>query len=99
MKIRPVFLGLLAGVAGVILLVLYMKRFEDDASGGRKVDLLVAVVPIQRGKPITDEMLATRGAPLASVAAPSIRASEKEKILNPRATTNVPVQQTITWMD
>ena len=60
MKIRPIFLGLLAGVAGVVLLLLYMKRFEDDASGGRKVDLLVAVAPIQRGKPIADEMLATR---------------------------------------
>src|SRR3984957_13846164 len=99
MKIRPIFLGLLAGIAGIVLLVLYMKRFEDDASGGRKVDLLVAVVPIQRGKPITDEMLGTREVPLAYVDDRSIRASDKEKILNLRATTNVPVQQTVTWMD
>jgi pilus assembly protein CpaB len=99
MKIRPVFLGLLAGVAGVVLLVLYMKRFEDDASGGRKVELLVAVAPITRGRPITDDMLGTREVPLAYVDDRSIRLSEKEKILGLRATTNVPVQQTITWMD
>jgi pilus assembly protein CpaB len=99
MKIRPIFLGLLAGVAGVVLLLLYMKRFEDDASGGRKVDLLVAVAPIQRGKPIADEMLATREVPLAYVDDRSIKAADKDKILGLRATTNVPVQQTITWMD
>ncbi len=99
MKIRPVLLGLLAGVAGIVLLVLYMKRFEDDASGGRKVDLLVAVSPIVRGKPITDDMLGTREVPLAYVDDRAIRASDKEKIVGLRATTNVPVEQTVTWMD
>ncbi|MGO8998628.1 MAG: Flp pilus assembly protein CpaB [Polyangiaceae bacterium] len=99
MKIRPVFLGLLAGIAGVVLLVLYMKRFEDDASGGRKIDLLVAIAPIQRGKPIADEMLGTREVPLAYVDDRAIRASEKDKILGLRATSNVPVEQTITWTD
>jgi pilus assembly protein CpaB len=99
MKIRPVFLGLLAGIAGVVLLILYMRRFEEDASGGRKVDLLVTVVPIQRGRPIADEMLGTREVPLAYVDDRAIRAVDKDKILGLRATTNVPVQQTITWMD
>jgi pilus assembly protein CpaB len=99
MKIRPVFLGLLAGIAGVVLLMLYMRRFEEDASGGRKVELLYTNAPIVRGKPITDEMLSAREVPLAYVDDRAIRAADKEKILGLRATTNVPVQQTITWMD
>jgi pilus assembly protein CpaB len=99
MKLRPVFLGLLAGVAGVVLLVLYLKRFEEDASGGRKLDLLVAVSPITRGKPITDDMLGVREVPLAYVDERAIRAADKEKIIGLRATTNVPVEQTVTWTD
>jgi pilus assembly protein CpaB len=99
MKIRPVFLGLLAGIAGVVLLVLYMKRFEADASGGRKIELLVAVAPITRAKPITDDMLGTREMPQAYVDDRAVRASDREKIVGLRATQNVPVEQTITWSD
>src|ERR1700683_2858835 len=99
MKLRPVFLGLLAGVAGVVLLILYIRRFEEEASGGRMVELLVAVTPIQRGKPIADEMLGAREVPLKYVDDRAIRVSEKDKILGLRATSNVPVEQTITWTD
>ena len=99
MKIRPVFLGLLAGVAGVVLLLLYMRRFEQDASGGRRIELLVAVAPLERGKPITDEMLGSREVPQAYVDERAIRASDRDKIVGLRATTNVPVEQTLSWLD
>jgi pilus assembly protein CpaB len=99
MKIRPVFFGLIAGLAGIALLLFYMRRFEQDASGGRRIELLVAVAPIQRGKPITDEMLGTREVPQAYVDDRSVRAADKDKIVGLRATTNVPVQQTISWTD
>ena len=99
MKIRPVFLGLLAGIAGVVLLILYMRRFEQDASGGRRIELLVAVAPIERGKPITDDMLGSREVPQAYVDERAIRASDRDKIVGLRATTNVPVEQTLSWLD
>jgi pilus assembly protein CpaB len=99
MKIRPVFLGLLVGLIGVVLLGLYVRRFEQDASGGRKIELLVAVQPIERGKPITDESLGVREVPQAYVDDRAIRASDREKVLNLRAVTTVPVQQTLAWTD
>lgn len=99
MKFRPVLLGLLAGAAGVALLVIYLHRFEEEASGGRRVGLLVAVSPIQRGKPITADMLGTREVPLAYVDDRAIRAGDKDKIVGLHATTNVPVEQTISWTD
>ncbi|HEY2514076.1 MAG TPA: Flp pilus assembly protein CpaB [Polyangiaceae bacterium] len=99
MKMRPAFIGLLAGIAGVVLLVLYMKRFEDDASGGRSVALLVAVSPISRGKPITDDMLGSREVPAKYADDRAIRASEREKITGLRATSTIPVQQTLMWTD
>jgi pilus assembly protein CpaB len=99
MKIKPVFVGVLAGVAGILLLVLYLKRFEQDASGGRRVELLVAVQPIQRGKTINEDMLGTREIPQAYVDDRSIRASDREKIVGLRATSTIPVEQTVQWTD
>jgi pilus assembly protein CpaB len=99
MKLRPVFLGLIAGVAGVVLMLLYMRRFEEEASGGRKVSLLVAVAPIQRGKPITEDMLGVREVPQAYLDDRAIRAADKSKILGLRATSNVPVEQSLAWTD
>jgi pilus assembly protein CpaB len=99
MKTRAVFVGFLLGAAGVVLLLLYMRRFEDDVSGGRRVGLLVAVAPIVRGKPITDEMLGVREVPQAYLDDRSVRASEKAKILGLRATANVSVAQTLAWAD
>ena len=99
MKFQPVLFGLIAGVAGVVLLVMYMHRYEADVAGGRRVTLLVAAGPIQRGKPITAELLGTRDVPIAYADDRSIRDSERDKIVGLRATTNVPVEQTISWTD
>jgi pilus assembly protein CpaB len=99
MKIRPVFIGLLAGIAGIVLLVMYLRRFEQEVSGGERVGLLVAVRPIVRSRPITADMLGTREVPLAYLDERAIRATDREKILGLVATTNVPVQQTIAWTD
>ncbi len=99
MKLRPVFLGLVLGVVGIVLLAIYLRRFEQDVSGGQRVGLLVAVAPVVRGKPIVADMLGTREIPLAYVDDRAIRAADRDKILGLIATTNVPVQQTIAWTD
>jgi pilus assembly protein CpaB len=99
MKLRPVFFGVFAGVAGVVLLVLYVRRFEQDASGGRRIALLVAASPIERGKLLTAEMLGTREVPQAYVDDRAIRASDRDKIVGLRATNTIPVAQTIIWPD
>jgi len=99
MKLRPVFLGLLLALVGVALLLLYLRHFEQEATGGKKIDLLVAVTPIDRGKVVTNDMLGTRQVPQAYVDDRAIRASDREKVLNLRAAANVPVLQTLAWTD
>ncbi len=99
MKARPVFIGLLVAGFGVALLALYMRKFELDASGGSKVELLVAVSPIPRGKAITGDMLGTKQVPQAYVDERAIRASDRDKILNLKPVANVPVLQTLIWSD
>jgi len=99
MKARAIFVGLLVAGLGVALLALYMRKFEIDASGGAKVELLVAVSPIVRGKEVTAAMLGTRQVPQAYVDERSIRASERDKVLNLRSVSNIPVLQTLVWTD
>ncbi|HWA74343.1 MAG TPA: Flp pilus assembly protein CpaB [Polyangiaceae bacterium] len=99
MKLRPILLGILAALLGVALQVLYMRRFEQEASGGSKIELLVAVQTIERGKPVTSEMLSTRWVPQAYVDDRAVRAVDREKILNLRAVSNVPASQTLAWTD
>ena len=93
MKVRPLFFGVIVALLGIILQLAYMRRFEEQASGGAKIDLLVASQPIQRGKPITNDMLGVRSVPQADVDDRFIRASDRDKIVNLRAANTVPVLQ------
>ena len=71
MKSRPVLFGVLVAVLGVVLQIVYMRRYEEEASGGERVELLVAAEPIERGKQITGDMLGR--ARKAGVPAPNLR--------------------------
>jgi len=99
MKLRPVLIGIIVAALGVVLLLQYMKRFEEEASGGAKINLLVAAQPIERGTPIKQEMLGERAVPQAYVDDRAIRAVDREKILNLRAVTKIPALQTLAWTD
>ena len=64
---RALLLAFVVALLGIVLLVLYTKRYEREMSGGEKVKLLIAIKPIERGKPITDDQLSTREIPQAYV--------------------------------
>lgn len=99
MNRRALFIALVVGILGLFLLVLYQRRFELEASGGEKVKLLVAVKRIERGKPVTEEMIATREIPIAYVDDRAIRENEKNKILGLKVGTTVREQQLLLWSD
>lgn len=99
MKLRPIIIGVVVALLGVVLQIVYMRHFEDEASGGTKIDLLVAAQPIERGTAIKAEMLGVRAVPQAYVDDRAIRAADRDKILNLRAAAKVPVLQTLAWTD
>lgn len=99
MNRRALVLALVVGLLGVFLLVLYQRRFEVEASGGEKIKLLIAVKPIERGKIVTDDMIATREVPQAYVEDRAIKEVEKAKILGLRVGNIVQAQQTLMWTD
>src|SRR4051794_20437963 len=98
-QIRGHILGLVLGLAGAALNLGYMRYFENQASGGAKVTLLVTAKPVLRGAPITADMLGAREVPQAYVDERAIRAADKDRILGLRATNNIPVAQIVQWTD
>lgn len=96
---RALLLAFVVALLGVVLLVLYTKRYEREMSGGDKVKLLIAIKPIERGKPITDDQLSTREIPQAYVEDRAIKEMDKPKILGLAVGTTIQAQQTLMWTD
>lgn len=99
MNRRALLIALVVAALGALLLFLYQQRFEREASGGERIRLLVALKPIERGKPITDDLVDTREVPQAYVEDRAIRASDKAKILGLKLGVSLQPQQTLMWTD
>jgi len=99
MNRRALLIAFVVSLVGVALLVLYTRRFERDASGGERIRLLVALKPIDRGKPITEDTLTVREVPQAYVEDRAIKEVEKAKVLGLKVGTSIQAQQTLMWTD
>jgi Flp pilus assembly protein CpaB len=87
-----------AGVAS-FLVWSYLKRFEDEASGGPKVQVLTVVRTIEPGAVIKDSDIAERGIPVSYVDARAIRSVDRTKVGGLRVTTALDAQQILNWSD
>jgi pilus assembly protein CpaB len=99
MNRRALLIAVVVGALGLFLLLLYQRRFELEASGGEKVKLLMAVKRLERGKPITEDSIATREVPMAYVDDRSIRESDKNKVLQLRVGTTIKENNLLLWSD
>lgn len=99
MNKRAFGVAFLVALVGTALLVLYMRKFEREMSGGEPIELLMALKPIERGKVITDDMLTTRSVPLAYVEDRAIKAAERSKVLGLQTSVALYPQQTLMWTD
>lgn len=91
--------ALIMALLGGFLLFGYLRRFEDEASGGAPVKLLVARKQIEPGTVVTEEMLAVRVVPAAYVETRAVREAEKSRVVGLRMGTPVQANQTILWTD
>ncbi len=99
MNRRAFAIALVVGILGIFLLFLYQRRFEVEASGGERIRVLTVVKQVDRGKPLTDDNIATREIPIAYIEERSVKEAEKSKILNLRVGTTVKAGQTLMWTD
>src|SRR5688572_7502505 len=99
MNRRALWIAVLLAAAATLLLLLYMRRYEKEMSGGERIEVLIAIKPIERGSILTDEMLATRAVPIAYVEDRAIKAAERNKIVGLQAANTIQPQQMLMWMD
>ena len=99
MNRRALVIAFIVSLLGAALLVFYLRRFEEEASGGEPVRLLLAVHPIEAGTLLTEEMLAVRAVPRAYVEDRAVLESERAKVVGLRIGHTVQAQQTLMWTD
>ncbi|MEZ4406755.1 MAG: Flp pilus assembly protein CpaB [Polyangiales bacterium] len=88
-----------AAVLGLVLLLLYKKRFEAEASGGQPIPVLVAQQDIPLGTALTEQMLGVRRIPQAYVEDRYIRYSDLRRVLGVRLSMGLRANQAVLWSD
>ena len=99
MNRRALLVALLLAAMGASLLFFYVRRFEQEASGGEKVKLLATVKPLERGAVITDDAISAREVPQAYVEDRAIKNIDRQKIIGLKVGNTLAAQQTLQWSD
>jgi Flp pilus assembly protein CpaB len=86
---RAAVIGLLVACVASFLVWSYMRRFEDEASGGPRVQVLTVVRTLEPGAVLKDSDIGERGIPVAYV--------ESRAIL--RISSALDAQQILNWSD
>jgi pilus assembly protein CpaB len=92
-------IALALGGAGVFLLLNYKRQFEEHASGGAPVPVLIAVRDAPVGTPVTDDLLAVRDVPASYVEQRHVRSIDAHKIVGVRLSTAVRANESLLWTD
>jgi pilus assembly protein CpaB len=96
---RLLLIATTLGVSGVLLLALYVRRYEIETSGGERVQLLTVLSAIPRGTVLTDDMLGVREVPVSYVEARAIKASELSKVRGLHTALELDPQDCLQWSD
>ncbi len=88
-----------AALIGLALLWLYMKRFEEESSGGSPIAVVMATQDIPLGATITNEMIGIRNLPSSYVEERHIRAADAERIVGVRVSMGVKANESLLWTD
>jgi pilus assembly protein CpaB len=99
MNRRALFIALVVSLLGVALLAVYLRRFEQEASGGEPIELLTTLKPIEAGTLITEDILATRVVPRAYVENRAVTAKDRAKVVGLRVGQSLQAQQVLMWTD
>jgi pilus assembly protein CpaB len=99
MNAKAILAAVAAAVAGIVMLFLYKQRFEDEASGGPPVRVLIATQDIPLGTAISESMLGIRELPQAYVEDRHIAAADAQRIIGVRVTSGVRAGESLLWSD
>ena len=99
MNRKALLFALVVSLIGTALLFVYMRRFEEERSGGEPVRVLATVRPLKGGELISDDILGVVVIPRAYVEKRAVLESEKSKVVGLRVGHTLQAQQTLLWTD
>jgi pilus assembly protein CpaB len=99
MNTKAIAAAVAAAILGVVMLFMYMQRFEDEASGGEPVLVLTAVQDIPLGVALTQEMMVARELPTAYLEDRHITVADQERVIGVRVVGGVRAGESILWSD
>jgi pilus assembly protein CpaB len=96
---RALQIALITATLATLLLVLYLRRYERELSGGERVPVLALRKSLQRGELLSDDALAVREIPIAYLEARAVRAAERSKVLGLPVGVPLEPAQGLLWTD
>lgn len=84
---------------GFVLLTVYIRQFQREATGGDPVALLAMRQDIVAGVPLTEEMLLVRTLPESYVEERQVLAAQLPRVLGVRSSIGLEANQTLLWTD
>lgn len=91
--------SLAAMVLGFVLLAVYVRRFEREATGGTPVELLALRRDVSAGSPLSEDALIVRLLPGGYLEDRQVLASDLPRVLGVRAAIDLQSNQTLLWTD
>lgn len=95
----PLFVSFAVAVAGCVLLTVYVRQFQQAASGGEPVLLLALRKDVAAGVPIEEQMLVAHAVPESYVESREVLASDMPRVLGVRTAIELKANQTLAWTD
>lgn len=99
MNRKALLIAAVSAALGLVLLLMYQRRFETEAAGGTPVPILVAVADLAVGEAITEAKLGVRNVPEAYVEDRHIRRADLRRVIGVRVAGGVRANQAILWSD
>lgn len=99
MNRQALVIALLSAVVGVVLLQLYIRRFEDEVRGGEPVPILFVRKDVPAGAVLTAGAIAERTVPRAYLDQRHVLAADRGRVLGTRVSTSVKVNDALLWTD
>jgi pilus assembly protein CpaB len=99
MNRKALIIAAVFAVFGVVLMLIYQRKFETEKSGGERIALLSLKKTVERGAILSEDSLAERLVPFAYVEGRAIRASDKARIVGLKVAGKMQAQDTLMWSD
>jgi pilus assembly protein CpaB len=96
---RALQIALVSATLATLLLVLYLRRYERELSGGERLPVLALRKSLQRGELLTDEALTVREIPVAYLEGRAVHAQDRSRVLGLPVGVALEPAQSLMWSD